>query len=250
METRNDPADLAAMLQEAASAVVFTGAGVSTLSGIPDFRGPDGLYRQMDADRIFALSAFHEDPSFFYGHARDFIYGLDDHEPSLVHRSCARWEAEGRLRGIVTQNIDMLHGRAGSRSVVELHGSPSRHTCLGCGAAADYADVAPRARRGLVPFCSGCGGVYKPDITFFGEMLPAGALETAGAWAAEADLMLVLGSSLLVQPAGSLPMVTVRAGGRLAIVNGEPTPCDRHAAWRGDDLATVFGALEDLLPPL
>jgi NAD-dependent deacetylase len=245
-----DPiADLAGLLDDAACVVVFTGAGVSTLSGIPDFRGPDGLYRRTDAARIFDLQAFRADPSFFFHHARDFIYGLGDRIPSLVHRVCARWEREGRIHGVVTQNIDMLHQRAGSRRVVELHGSPARHTCLGCGAGASFADVAPRARGGAVPRCPACDGVLKPDITFFGEMLPDGALETAGAWATAADLMLVLGSSLRVQPAAGLPLLTARAGGRLALVNAEATPCDGLVAWRGEDLGTVFAALDAALPP-
>ena len=147
MNTWSDPSDLAALLRDSSSTVVFTGAGVSTLSGIPDFRGPEGLYRTLDADRIFALDAFREDPSFFYTHARDFIYGMDQHEPSLVHRVCARWEEQGLIRGVVTQNIDMLHGRAGSRQVIELHGSPARHTCLDCGAGASFAiSCCPRRR--------------------------------------------------------------------------------------------------------
>ncbi len=234
---------LAALLTGARSAVVFTGAGVSTLSGIPDFRGPDGLYQRLDADRIFALDGFLADPAYYYTHARDFIYGLDGHEPSLVHKVCAALESRGLIRGVITQNIDMLHQRAGSREVVELHGSPERHHCLDCGRETDFGSVVPVVRAGEVPRCDDCGGILKPAITFFGEMLPPGALERAGAWAAEADLMLVLGSSLVVQPAAGLPWLTLRGGGRVAVVNRDPTPCDEAACWRGDDLEAAFDRL-------
>lgn len=236
--------DIVEMLQSAERAAIFTGAGVSTLCGIPDFRGPEGLYKQLDADRIFDLDGFLADPAYYYTQARDFIYGMGDVAPGPVHRVCATLEARGLVRGVVTQNIDMLHQRAGSRRVVELHGSPERHVCLDCGAAEGFAAVVSRVRAGQVPRCGPCGGVLKPAITFFGEMLPPGALETAGAWAAEADLMLVLGSSLVVQPAASLPLVTLRSGGRIALVNRDPTALDSHAAWRGDDLQAFCDLLD------
>lgn len=244
-----DPMDIITMLQEAERAVVFTGAGVSTLCGIPDFRGPEGLYKKLDADRIFALDGFLDDPAYYYEHARDFIYGMGDVTPGPVHRLCTELEARGTVRGVVTQNIDMLHRRAGSRQVVELHGSPARHVCLACGAAEDFATVAPLVRAGGMPRCPDCGAVLKPAVTFFGEMLPAGALEQAGAWASEADLMLVLGSSLMVQPAASVPLLTLRAGGRLAIVNHDPTPLDDLAHWRGDDLQAFCDLVNDRLDP-
>ncbi|MEZ4386795.1 MAG: Sir2 family NAD-dependent protein deacetylase [Candidatus Krumholzibacteriia bacterium] len=231
---------LIALLKESRRLVVFSGAGVSTLSGLPDFRGEHGVSKELDGDLVFDLAVFHRDPRIFYSGAADLVYGLADHEPSLVHRECARLEATGKLMGVITQNIDMLHQRAGSERVVELHGSPAVHACLACGRPHDYAWAAAWVRRGEVPRCESCGGVVKPAITFFGEMLPPGALETAAAWAADADLVLVLGSSLVVQPAASLPLVTLRAGGRLAIVNREPTPLDHLAAARHHDLQEVF----------
>jgi NAD-dependent deacetylase len=227
--------------------VAFTGAGVSTLSGIPDFRGPDGIYRQIDGDLVFDLAVFQRDPAVFFTHGRDLVYGAAAAEPSLVHAECARLEACGRLAAVVTQNIDMLHGRAGSRHVIELHGSPAWHTCLGCGRQVTFAAVRARVAAGGVPRCDDCRGVLKPDITFFGEMLPDGALEAALAEAARCDLMLVLGSSLLVQPAASVPLAAVRSGADLVIVNRDPTPLDRHATLRHDDLATVFGAISRAL---
>jgi NAD-dependent deacetylase len=232
--------DLAKMIESAGSTAVFTGAGVSTLCGIPDFRGPNGIYKHLDADRIFGLDQFLADPGFYYRHSRDFIYSLQDHQPGLVHEVCADLEARGLIRGVITQNIDMLHQRAGSRDVIELHGSPATHTCLGCGGQTDFDRVAPVVKVGNIPRCEDCGQVVKPDVTFFGEMLPEGALEAAFALAGSVNLLLVLGSSLVVQPAASVPLATLENGGRLAIVNLGATPLDRHASGRWDDLETVF----------
>jgi len=235
--------ELAELIMESSSVAVFTGAGVSTLSGIPDFRGPQGIYRTMDADRIFSIQQFDADPSFYYHHSRDFIYGLGDFDPGIVHRVCAELERRGLVSGIITQNIDMLHQRAGSPAVIELHGSPEFHTCRSCSLQTTFEVVAPLVRSGEIPRCAACDGVVKPDITFFGEMLPEGALEAGFALAAQADLMLVLGSSLVVQPAASVPLATVQAGGRLAVVNLDSTPLDDLADYRGRDLAREFEAL-------
>jgi NAD-dependent deacetylase len=235
--------ELVAMLQAAQRAVIFTGAGVSTLSGIPDFRGPNGLYQRFDAEKIFDVEYFRRDPSYFYRHARDFIYGLEGRAPNVVHAACARLEQAGRVRGVITQNIDMLHQRAGSRVVHELHGSPALHHCLTCGKAATFAEIRDRLAGGeAVPHCSACGDVFKPDIVFFGELLPEAPLAAAMALAREADLMLVLGTSLVVHPAASLPQLTLRAGGRIVIVNAGDTPYDNRAALRYDDLAAFAAA--------
>ena len=228
------------LLRGSRRTVVFTGAGVSTLSGLPDFRGEHGLFKQIDGYQVFDIQVFRRDPIFFYTHGHDLIYTLDEHEPSLVHTECARLEQAGLVEAVLTQNIDMLHQRAGSRAVVELHGSPAAHTCLDCGRRHDYAWACERVRGGEVPRCEACGRVVKPDITFFGEQLPAGALQRAFELAASADLMLVLGSSLVVQPAAAVPVVTLRHGGKLAIVNRGATPLDRYADLLLDDLQAVF----------
>ena len=235
--------ELAKLMDDSASVAVFTGAGVSTLCGIPDFRGPNGIYKHLDADRIFGLDQFRRDPGFYYEHARDFIYKFHDRQPGLVHTVCADLESKGLIRGVITQNIDMLHQRAGSRNVVELHGSPEGHTCLKCGWGTTFEVVAPVVQAGELPRCEKCQAVVKPDITFFGEMLPAGALEKAFDLAASVDLILVLGSSLVVQPAASVPLATLEAGGRLAIVNLGATPLDSHAVGCWNDLETEFLAL-------
>ncbi len=240
--------DLIRSMQDSRHLTVFTGAGVSTLSGIRDFRGPDGIGREMDAESIFDIDEFRADPSLYYRHAAEFIYALDEREPSLVHTECARLEALGVVKAVITQNIDMLHHRAGSRRVIELHGSPRRHRCLGCGATTDFAGVRETARRGEVPRCRDCGGAFKPDITFYGEMLDPASLDAAAAEAERSDLMLVLGSTLVVQPAASIPLLTLRAGGRVAIVNDGATPLDGMACFRHDDLRTCFAAIAAAFP--
>lgn len=233
------------LLRSSQRAVLFTGAGVSTLSGIPDFRGANGLYKRFDADKIFDIAYFRRDPGYFYQHARDFIYGLEGCQPNPVHTAGARLEQLGRVRGVITQNIDMLHQRAGSRVVHELHGSPALHHCLTCGKGATFAEIRDRLARGeAVPHCGACGDVFKPDITFFGELLPEAAFTAASRLARAADLMLVLGTSLVVHPAASLPQLTLRAGGTLVIVNAGETPYDDQAALRYDDLAAFAAAAE------
>jgi NAD-dependent deacetylase len=231
------------MIEKAGSIAVFTGAGISTLCGIPDFRGPQGIYKHLDADRIFGLDQFRSDPTFYYEHARDFIYGLGERSPGIVHTVCAGLEKMGVCRGVITQNIDMLHQRAGSANVIELHGSPEIHTCGHCGRRTTFDAVAPVVRGGELPRCAACGTVVKPDITFFGEMLPPGALEGAFELAGQMDLLLILGSSLVVQPAASIPLATLENGGSLAIVNLGDTPLDRYASGRWDDLESEFRAL-------
>lgn len=235
--------ELAKLIESVGSVAVFTGAGVSTLCGIPDFRGPEGIYKTLDADRIFGLDQFRQDPRYYYDNARDFIYNLQDRRPGIVHTVCAELEARGLIRGIVTQNIDLLHQRAGSKNVIDLHGSPEIHGCLQCGWETSFEAVAPVVQDGRLPLCDECGSVVKPHITFFGEMLPEGALDRAFSLASSVDLMLVLGSSLVVHPAASVPVATLEAGGRLAIVNLGDTPLDSYATGRWDDLADEFQAL-------
>jgi len=237
------------LLKSSHHAVVLTGAGISTLSGIRDFRGRNGIYRELDADRLFDIDQFRRDPSFFYSHSKDFIYGLADKEPNIIHHQLARLEELGVIRAVITQNIDMLHRKAGSRRVIELHGSPAGHRCLACRRRCDFPWVRAEVMADRVPRCPDCGGVVKPDITFFGELLDVQALREAEALAADADLMLVLGSSLQVQPAASLPLYTLEKGGTLAIVNDGATPLDAWAEVRFDDLETCFRAIAEQLSP-
>jgi NAD-dependent deacetylase len=252
------------MISTARYCTALTGAGVSTLSGIRDFRGKNGLYREMDAEKIFDISYFNKDPSFYYHAAESFIYNLDEKEASIVHLTLGKLEKLGYLKAVITQNIDLLHQKGGSRRVIEIHGSPSVHYCRRCSdkrrvedlAAAKgevkpgetdllgFKEAAALVQAGELPRCGKCGAVLKPAITFFGESLPVRALEEAEQAARDTDLMLVLGTSLTVFPAAGIPQVTVRSGGKIVIVNNMETPLDQYAAFKFDDLESVFQALD------
>jgi len=173
----------------------------------------------------------------------ELVYGLRRFKPGPVHEAVARLERAGIVRGVITQNIDMLHQKAGSKTVYEVHGSPILHHCFGCGDEKTFDEICALLEKTPVPRCPRCGEAYKPDITFFGEMLPEEAFERSVTLAREADLMLVLGSSLTVHPAASIPPLAVRGGGELVIVNAQPTPLDSLAALRYDDLAAFADAV-------
>lgn len=231
-------------IKRAKHCVALTGAGVSTFSGIRDFRGKNGLYNDFDAEKIFDLEYFEEDPAFYYTRSAGFIYDLDKKEPSIVHNALAELEKKGFLKALITQNIDLLHQKAGSANVIEIHGSPEIHYCLRCaGIRVPFEEAAEIVRSGGLPRCPKCGRVLKPAITFFGENLPADALRQATEEAQQADLMLVLGTSLTVYPAASLPQYTLSRGGEIIIVNNQSTPLDGRAALRFDDLGEVFEEL-------
>lgn len=232
---------LISLLESSRSAAAFTGAGVSTLSGIRDFRGAGGIYQDINPERMFDISWFTRDPHYYYRHAREYIYTIHTKKPSLVHQVLAELGHRGFLPGgVITQNIDCLHEKAGSRRVMELHGSICGHTCMECGTKGSYEDVLPAASQGEVPLCSRCRGVMKPDVVFFGDPLPQDVLELAYRSAASADLLLVLGSSLVVHPAASIPLSTLDHGGKIVIVNQTPTPLDDYAELRFHDLQRVF----------
>ncbi len=223
--------------------VALTGAGISTLAGIPDFRGPQGLYRQPDAERIFDIDWFDRDPRIYYNGCRELVYGLENYAPGPVHHALKRLEDDGKLVGIATQNIDMLHQKAGSANVWEVHGSPILHHCRRCGREMGFAEVCAKLKAGEEVAKCPCGGVFKPDITFFGEALPEAAFMAAREAALKADLMLVLGTSLTVFPAAGLPRLTLESGGKIAIVNAQPTGLDDFAAARFPDLKAFAEAI-------
>jgi len=210
-----DARGCAELIRGSQAIVALTGAGISTTAGIPDFRGPQGLYvtRRYDPHATFDIGAFHADPAPFYEFTRDFLGLLRDVEPTFTHRFLAGLESRGKLMGVVTQNIDFLHQRAGSRRVVALHGDYWESHCLVCGMAFELAQMKELIADVEVPRCS-CGGVIKPDVVFFGE--PVHGLEKAAELVAQSDLLLVLGSSLTVYPAAFLPQY---AGGEIVVVN-------------------------------
>jgi len=229
----------------------LTGAGVSTLSGIRDFRGKNGLYNDFDAEKIFDINYFEEDPSFYYKASKELIYNIDEKSPSIVHCVLAELEKRGFLKALITQNIDLLHTKAGSSRVIEIHGSPKTHYCLRCaGVRMSFDEAAAIVRSGGLPKCPKCGRVLKPAITFFGESLPIDALREATGEAQKSDLMLVLGTSLTVYPAASMPQYTLSQGGEIVIVNNMATPLDGRAVLHYEDLGEVFNELNEIIGSL
>ena len=227
---------------------VFTGAGVSTLSGIPDFRGKHGVYTDpwmgLDVEEIISMTFFRKSPDIFYKWAEDVWYRLDEYEPNIVHNTLALMQKKGMLNSIYTQNIDMLHQKAGSRNVYEVHGSPAVHHCTKCGKSFTYDEIKPIVHRLEVPHCPACGGVIKPDIIFYEEALDSRILENAFRDFSETDLCFVLGSSLLVQPAASFPQIALQSGAQIVIVNAQETGLDRYSlVFR--DLKQTFTALNE-----
>ncbi|MBV8432491.1 MAG: NAD-dependent protein deacylase [Solirubrobacterales bacterium] len=225
-------ARLAALIRGAESVVALTGAGISVPSGIPDFRSPGtGLWTKVNPMEVAHIDVFQREPERFWSFYGQRFDALDDKRPNRAHEVLAELEQAGLLEAVITQNIDRLHGRAGSREVIEVHGSIASSSCLGCGAGFPLQEVRIRAARAPegVPRCD-CGRPLKPDVVLFGELLPVAALERAERLAAGAEVLLCIGSSLEVYPVAGLPEVTLSAGGQLAIITQSSTPFDRWAA--------------------
>lgn len=220
----------AALVAAARSGLAFTGAGISTESGIPDFRGPNGLWKTADP-KTSSIDFFRADPAAYWTISRDRYPKYQQAAPNRGHLSLAALEQSGHLAGVVTQNTDGLHLDAGSRTVVEVHGNGRRVRCLECAAVEPRDSVQGRLDRELPPRCHHCGGsLMKPDVVLFGEPMPAGAMAAAYSLAGGADLVLVVGSTLAVYPAADIPLAALRAGAPMVIVNAEPTPFDELAA--------------------
>jgi NAD-dependent deacetylase len=231
------------LLRGARRAVALTGAGLSTPSGIPDFRSAGtGLWERVDPMVVASLTSFRYDPEAFFAFLRPLASQIRCALPNAAHLALARLELAGKLMGVVTQNIDQLHQRAGSLHVVEVHGNFRRATCIGCYAEVDSETYLDRfVEDGAVPRCPGCGGVLKPNVILFGEQLPRAAFDQARVWCAGTDLLVVAGSSLEVTPVSLLPQLALQSGARLIIVNREPTYLDERAdAVFRDDLVEVL----------
>jgi NAD-dependent deacetylase len=240
---------LADLLRASSSTVALTGAGISVPSGIPDFRSPGtGLWENVDPMEVAHIDVFLHEPRRFWSFYRPRFGLLSGKQPNGAHAALAALERRGLLDGVITQNIDRLHGRAGSQRVVEVHGSIATGSCWECGAQFPLGEVEELFDVDGVPRCLGCGGPVKPDVVLFGEMLPEAAMEEAYRLASGAEVLLCIGSSLEVYPVAGLPDVTRRAGGRIAIVTQGPTPYDDAADVRleGD----VVEELEALLAAL
>jgi NAD-dependent deacetylase len=225
---------LAALMRECRPCVVLTGAGVSTESGVPDFRSPTGIWAQFDPFEYGSIEAFRADPAKVWSFYAPRFSMLTQAEPNDAHRALADLERRGFVHAIVTQNIDLLHERAGSGDVVEVHGSIRTSSCPECGATYTLAEMLELLDGAAAPTCTRCGAIVKPDVVFFGELLPARAIERAFELARETRLLLVVGSTLEVQPVASLPLETLGRGGSFAIVNRGPTALDGLATLKLD----------------
>ncbi len=223
---------------------MLTGAGISTESGIPDFRSPTGIWADVDPFEVASIDAFRRDPERVWDFYRQRLAVLLEAEPNAGHRALAELEERGLVRAVVTQNIDTLHARAGSREVVEVHGSIRFAVCLACLWREGIEGVLAQLADQPTPLCRHCGEILKPDVTLFGELLPPGSIERATELARGAGLLLVVGSTLEVWPVAGLPL-EARA---FAIVNRGPTALDDGAlvkidAPAGETLEAVVAAL-------
>jgi NAD-dependent deacetylase len=238
--------DAAARLLAASSrGVALTGAGISAESGIPTFRGEGGLWRQYDPVKVATLENFMADPRQYWEVARERGPAVLAAAPNPGHLALAALQKASRLVAVVTQNTDGLHQDAGTERVIELHGSGRTVECLDCGTRESRRDVQERLDLEMPPRCRICGGTFlKPTAVFFGEAMPEAAVIEARRLAEAADVMLVVGSSLVVFPAAEIPVVAVRAGAPLIVLNAEPTPLDRFAE------VVIRGRAGEVLPEL
>ena len=220
----------AKLIQKANNIVAMTGAGISTPSGIPDFRSPSsGLWDHVDPLSVASIFAFRQNPQVFFDWVRPLAPKFLDAEPNPAHYALAELEKAGKIKTVITQNIDDLHSKAGSQNVIELHGHLREATCIRC---YQVTDGEPLFRRfiedGAVPKHE-CGGVYKPNIILFGEQLPMKEFVAAQMAVKEADLMLVVGSSLEVAPSSDLPELAIDNGAKMVIINYQATRLDPQA---------------------
>jgi NAD-dependent deacetylase len=228
-EYRTRVETLASYLRRSDRIVFLTGAGMSTESGIPDFRSSTGIYASLRSEEIFDLASFERDPSAFFAFARTFFADMRAAEPNAGHRAIVTLQEEWtKTVSVVTQNIDLLHERAGAETVYALHGTTETCTCLRCGQIRQTEALWPVVAEGKIPRHQGCGGVFKPDIVFFGEMLPESALFGGYLAIQRADLLVVCGTSLAVYPAAGLPSAR-RSDCWLAVINRTSTPLDPNA---------------------
>lgn len=241
----------AALLRQARTVVAFTGAGISTESGLIDFRSPGGLWERY---RIVTFQEFLDSEAAraeYWRMRRELIPALIAARPNAAHGALAELQRLGKLQAVITQNIDGLHQAAGSTEVIELHGTNLRASCLSCGRSWPIAAVQARLEAGeAVPRCADCGGLIKPDTVSFGQNLPEPALAEAFAWAQRSELLLVVGSSLEVQPAAKVPLAAAAAGSRLVFINRTATPYDQLAtACFTEDAGRVLSDLVRCLAP-
>ena len=225
-----DPEILFEMISKSNRLVTFTGAGISAESGIPTYRGDDGVWHKYDPAKYANIHNFLKDPQYYWNFFKEVRYpAIKKAKPNKAHVALARLEENNKLDTVITQNIDGLHQLAGSKKVLELHGNTRRISCLTCKKQHTMDEVYSRLETQLPPLCSDCGGILKPEVVFFGESLPVNVLEEAVNASNECDLFLAIGSSLVVQPAASLPLMAKEKGAKLVIINKDTTPLDTFA---------------------
>ena len=228
--TGNEVERLAELLGQSRRAVALTGAGVSVPSGIPDFRSPGtGMWENVDPMEVAHIDVFEREPERFWSYYRPRFQALGDKEPNRAHEALAELERRGLIEGLITQNVDRLHRLAGSKNVIEVHGSIETSSCVTCAASFELEQMDELFDERGVAVCSVCRGAVKPDVVLFGELLPESAMARATELVERADLMLCVGSSLAVYPVAGLPQLTLSHGGRLAIVTKGETPYDGDA---------------------
>jgi NAD-dependent deacetylase len=245
--TSTDPiATAMSLLLRSEYAVAVTGAGVSTPSGIPDFRSPEsGLWEQVDPMKVATLAAFRRRPEVFYQWIRPLVEQVTEAIPNPAHVALVKMEQLGILQAIISQNIDGLHRQAGSKRVIEIHGHFRTATCLNCYRTTSGQVVLDQLMgQAVVPVCRECGGTLKPDVILFGEQIPFAALQSAYCEIQRCDLVLVAGSSLTVEPAASLPILAKERGARFVLINLQETPLDDLAD------AVIHGDVASVLPAL
>jgi NAD-dependent deacetylase len=236
---------LKGLIDRAQYITALTGAGISTLSGIPDFRGEaNPVWDKYPQDKVFDSAYFKQNPGMFYDFLREIL--AKEYQPNVAHRVLRHLEDAGKLKAVITQNIDGLHQLAGSRKVYELHGSIYRSHCVKCGKEAKYADFIKKVYMEKIPRCA-CEGVIKPDIVFYGEMLPEEDMSMSVFHASRSDLMIVVGTSLAVQPAAFMPMYTLKNSGRVALINRGETYIDDRAAVKMGEIGETFEKLGEYL---
>ena len=246
---------VAALILQANRVVVFTGAGISTESGIPDFRSPGGIWTKFDPDD-FTIQKFMSSEKTRRMQWQMMAEGslLKDAEPNQAHHAVAELEKLGKLTCVITQNIDNLHQKAGNSpdKVFELHGNMKLVRCMGCGERFPIEDILQRLPEEEIPDCHFCRGILKPDAVFFGESLPQKALNDATHHSRNCDLFIVVGSTLVVYPAAYMPMYAVESGAKLVIINLSSTPVDSHAtalisSKAGEAMERIVGKVKSLL---
>jgi NAD-dependent deacetylase len=232
------------LIRRSRCAVALTGAGISTPSGLPDFRSRDsGMWGKVDPIAVASIYGFRRNPEAFFNWIRPLAGLMRDARPNPAHHALARLEEMGHLKAIITQNVDMLHTRAGSREIYEVHGHLRSATCIQCYKPYPTEPFIDQLiDEGAVPRCAECGGILKPDVILFGEQLPIRVLHAAQRATREADVMLVAGSSLTVAPVSELPLLAVANGADLIVVNDETTYMDGQAA------VVVHADVAEILP--